>query len=113
MEFNLIEVGLSLIIGFTFGISPFVLWRLILPAVVKHKKCGISNPAHKVKGIILNGVLVIKFFILGVLLYFLIKLPWLNISVFIIGLIMAPLFIISYVLIKNYISMKESPQIKR
>jgi len=106
MQFNLIETGLSLIIGFSFGAFPFLLWRLILPLVIQPQKHSSPCSRNKIKKLILNVILTIKFIILGALLYFLIKLPWLNISIFIIGLIMAPLFIISYVLVKNYITIK-------
>lgn len=102
------KVGLSLIIGFAFGLFPFLIWRLILPMIMHSKKHSPSDQKNKIKKIILYGVLVSKFIILGVLLYLLVKLPWLNIYIFIIGLIIAPLFIIIYLLAKEYIIIKNT-----
>ena len=96
-KINLITASLSLITGFAFGLLPFLLWRLILPALLNPKKYGLRNK------IVLNILLAIKFVILGVLLYFLINLSWINIHIFIIGLVIAPIFIIAYVLTKEHI----------
>ena len=80
---------LSLLIGISLGLFPFLTWKLILPLMIN---------AEKVSKFLLLFAILIKFLLLLGLVYLTVQIKWLIMTFFIIGITLSPLGALGLVL---------------
>ncbi len=87
---------ISLSIGVFVGLLPFAIWYFI----VKSSKFIRRNKSSG-KRIALFFMLMLKYLLLGFLLYYIVRLPWLDRNAFIVGLIAVPVLMCIIIIIRN------------
>ncbi|MBI4834730.1 MAG: hypothetical protein HY811_07940 [Planctomycetes bacterium] len=86
----------SLLIGITSAIIPFWTWKLILPALIR-----IKGSKNKLSRIAVIFILLAKFIFLGLLIYGITRLSWLDTPHFVVGLAIGPIIITGILLTFN------------